>query len=132
MKRLAILVVTLAIVGTAGGARGAETPNTGPPDASHSLGKFYAGPLGHTGAFPGKLLCLCCDLMPDTGKPKTCDAHGHHHVLLVDGDIHVLVAGTAEVTKQINSDELHGKNVVVTGNYYPATGFIFVDNIRVQ
>ena len=129
---LAIALAIIALVGIGGAANGDDTQKAAPQGANLALGKFYAGPLGHQGAFPGKLLCLCCDLMPDTGKPKTCDAHGHHHVLSVDGDLLPLIAGTEEVTQQINSNELHGKDVVVTGNYYPATGFIFVDRIQIR
>lgn len=127
-----IALAAIFVVSMGATAHADDAPKVAPPGSSPSLSKFYAGPVGHTGAFPGKLLCLCCDLMPDTGKAKTCDAHGHHHVLLVDGELHPLVAGTEEVTKQINSNELHGKDVVVTGNYYPATGFIFVDGIQVR
>jgi hypothetical protein len=43
-----------------------------------------------------------------------------------------LIAGTAEITKQINSDALHGKQVVVSGKYYPSTGLIFVDKLEAQ
>jgi hypothetical protein len=136
MKRMrlevAIALVTLVIAGMGAAAHGADAPKPAPPGANLALSKFYVGPLGHQGTFPGKLLCLCCDLMPDTGKPKTCDVNGHHHVLLVEGDLHPLIAGTEEVTKQINSNELHDKQVVVTGNYYPATGIIFVDKIQAQ
>src|SRR5215510_11850143 len=106
-----------------------------PSGTTLELQKFYSGPLGHTGRFRGKLLCLCCDLMPDTGKPKNCDKnHQHQSVLSIeeDGSLHPLIAGTAEVTTQMNSDALHGKQVVVSGNYYPATGLIFVSKIEVQ
>ena len=136
MKRIrtevVIALATIALVGMGAAANADDTPKSAVPGSNLALSKFYVGPLGHQGTFPGKLLCLCCDLMPDTGKPKTCDAHGHHHVLSLDGDLLPLIAGTEEVTQQINSNELHGKDVVVTGNYYPATGFIFVDKIQVR
>jgi hypothetical protein len=133
-KRLAIaMTLTMfTILGVAGTPRTAQGE---PPGGSNlELRKFYTGPIGHQGQFRGKLLCLCCDLTPDTGKAKTCDAQGHHHVLAIDedGSLHPLLAGTAEVTKQINSNELHGKQVVVSGNYYPSTGVIFVSKIQVQ
>lgn len=114
-------------------SRAEDTPKQAPPlGSSLALSKFYTGPIGHQGQFRGKLLCLCCDLMPDTGSAKSCDAKGHHHVLLVESEsmLHPLLAGSEQVTKQINSNELHGKQVVVSGNYYPTTGFIFVDKIR--
>ena len=128
---VAVSLTMLTALGMAAAAGAADAPLGG---STLAFSKFYAGPLGHQGQFRGKLLCLCCDLMPDTGKAKTCDAHGHHHVLAVeeDGTLHPLLAGTEEVTKQINSNELHGKQVVVSGNYYPATGLIFVDKVEVQ
>lgn len=51
---------------------------------------------------------------------------------MVEGELFPLIAGTEETTKQINSDELHGKQVVVTGKYYATTGFISVDKIKAQ
>ncbi len=46
-----------------------------------------------------------------------------------DGMIHPLLPGTEKVLKEINSGELHGKDVTVHGVYYPATGAILVDHI---
>ncbi len=136
MKQIQLHAVSIlagiVIITVGAAARGEEAQKPAPPGSSPALTRFYSGFLTHEGMFSGKLLCLCCDLMPDTGKPKTCDAHGHHHVLLVEGDLFPLIAGTEETTKQINSDELHGKQVIVTGKYYATTGFILVDNIKAQ
>ena len=128
---IAVAAVSLTFAARVGRAADAEKP-AAPIGSSLDLSRFYSGPVGHQGMFHGKLLCLCCDLAPDTGKPKTCDANGHHHVLAVadDGMLHPLLAGTEDAMQQINSNELHGKQVVVTGNYYPATGFIFVNAVR--
>jgi len=46
--------------------------------------------------------------------------------------LHPLLAGTEEVEKQINSNELHGKHVLVRGNYYPTTGYILVEKIEAE
>ncbi len=60
-----------------------------------------------------------------------CEKEGHHHALSMDSYsmVHPLLAGTDDVLKQINSGELHGKEVAVHGRYYPSTGVIFVDRI---
>ena len=53
------------------------------------------------------------------------------HPTMAEG-LRPLIAGTAEITKQINSDALHGKQVVVSGKYYPSAGLIFVDKLEAQ
>jgi hypothetical protein len=113
-------------------SRAEEPQKPALPGSPLSFTKFYTGPIGRKGTFPGKLLCLCCDLMPATAKAANCDANGHHHVLLLEDGLHPLIAGSEAVTKQMNDDALHGKQVIVTGNYYPATGYIFVDKIQVE
>jgi hypothetical protein len=123
---LSLILLTVLSSFTIAGAADA------PPGSGLELQRFYSGPLGHTGTFRGKLLCLCCDLMPDPGKREHCDKNHHQAVLSIeeDGSLHPLIAGTAEVTKQMNSDALHGKQVAVSGNYYPSTGLIFVNKIE--
>jgi hypothetical protein len=136
MKPLGRTVVTalaaVVIVSVGARVRAADTERPAPPGSNLSFTKFYTGPVGRQGKFPGKLLCLCCDLMPNKDAAKPCDVNGHHNVLLLDDGLHPLIAGTEEVTKQINSNELHDKQVIVSGNYYPATGIIFVDKIQLQ
>jgi hypothetical protein len=43
---------------------------------------------------------------------------------------HPLFAGSEDVNKQISSSDLHGKEVVVSGSYYPSTGLIFASSVR--
>jgi hypothetical protein len=127
--------VVIAILASVAGVRtasAADVDTTG-RDSAPTLTGFYTGPVGNVGTFRGKLLCLCCDLGQDAEAAKKCDAHGHHSALALDGDamIHPLLAGTEEVEQQLNSDALHGKEVLVTGKYYPSTGLVFVQNVRV-
>ncbi len=134
MKPIRVVVGVSFIVLTLLGSFIAMGAADAPSGSNPELLTFYSGGLGHVGRFRGKLLCLCCDLMPDKEKAKSCDRNNHQAVLSVaeDGSLHPLIAGTAEVTKQINSDALHGKQVVVSGKYYPSTGLIFVGSIEVQ
>jgi len=131
----AVMILVAAVSLAAGSAYAQETvPQAPPVGSSLALSKFYTGPLGHRGVFGGKLLCLCCDLAPKSDKPRNCDEHGHHNVLFVEDEtmLHPLLAGTEEVEKQINSNELHGKHVLVRGNYYPTTGYILVEKIEAE
>jgi hypothetical protein len=95
--------------------------------------RFYAGVDSDlmVGTFPGKLVCLGCDLGGPGGK-KQCGAVGHRHALAAEdgGMVHPLIPGTAEALAQINSNELHGKKVEVRGRYYPALGAILVDRVE--
>jgi len=96
---------------------------------SLAMAKFYTGPLETVGTFPGKLLCLRCNLAH--GSAAECAKEGHRHVLsMEDGSmIHPLLAGTEEIFKQLNSNELHNKKVKVDGKYYSSTGAILVNRI---
>jgi len=100
--------------------------------SSSSMITSYAGPLSaHVGNFSGKLVCLRCDLKPGPDAMKQCEKEGHRHALSMDGDamIHPLLAGDEAVFNQINSGDLHGKEVTVHGKHYASTGFILVDQI---
>lgn len=101
--------------------------------ADLSMAKFYAGSLdaSKVGTFLGKFVCLRCDLPPTPGMMKQCAAAGHRHALSMDDGsmVHPLLPGTQEVLAQINSADLHGKNVKVHGRHYPSTGAILVDQI---
>jgi hypothetical protein len=94
---------------------------------------FFTGPQSdiQVGTFPGKLVCLSCDLGGPGGKEQ-CGKVGHRHALLAaDGSmVHPLIPGTEEVLARINSNELHGKKVKVHGKYYPALGSILVDRVE--
>lgn len=111
-----------------GGQEHAAHPHGGPV---LSMARFYSGAAEWTGDFPGKLVCLRCDLKPGPGAMAQCEQKGHRHALSMEDDamIHPLLAGTEDILKQINSGDLHGKNVTVHGKYYPSTGAILVDRI---
>ena len=129
----AILSAALAVFVTAGIARSEEKHSAAPPQGGSisSMANFYGGSSARIGNFPGKLVCLRCDLKGGPGAMAQCEKEGHHHALSMDSDgmIHPLLAGTEAALKQINSGELHGKDVAVHGKYYPATGAILVDRI---
>jgi hypothetical protein len=100
--------------------------------SSASMITSYGGPISaHLGDFSGKLVCLRCDLKPGPDAMKQCEKEGHHHALSMESDamIHPLLAGTEAVLREINSGELHGKEVTVHGKYYASTGVILVDRI---
>lgn len=43
--------------------------------------------------------------------------------------VHPLLVVNEDLLERINSDELHGKKVSVSGKYYPATGLILVTGV---
>lgn len=128
------LIAAAVLVG-AGAAYAADphsvTPRVPPGGDQTSMSRFYTGPVSSIGTFKGKLVCLRCDLAHAPDGAAQCQKEGHRHALsMVDGSmIHPLVAGTDEMLKQINSSELHDKNVIVTGKYYPSTGAILVSSV---
>ena len=126
----AMLVTVLASASAT--AAGEKHPATQSSQGSTApMARFYAGGGTRVGDFPGKLVCLRCDLKPGPEGGKQCAQEGHRHALSMDDDwmVHPLLPGTEQVLKQINSAELHGKEVTVHGKYYPATGGILVDRI---
>ncbi len=130
----AVVAVAVAMLTVGGVARGDEKRSAqaaSSEGSTLSMSKFYGGSSARTGDFPGKLVCLRCDLKPGPGAMAQCEKEGHRHALAMDSDgmIHPLLPGTEKVLKQINSGELHGKEVTVHGKYYPATGAILVDRI---
>jgi hypothetical protein len=96
------------------------------------MAKFYTGPLERIGTFPGKLVCLRCDLAPSKASAAQCKKEGHVHALSMDDGsmIHPLLATSSEVLARINSPELHHQEVKVHGKYYVSTGAILVSSIE--
>lgn len=133
--RILVAIAILAIGLSAAGARARDDdghpPGTPPGGDLLPMARFYTGSLIKVGDFPGTLVCLRCDLKPAPGAMAQCEREGHRHALSMEMDamIHPLLVGSAEVLKQINSGELHGKRVTVHGKYYSATGAILVDRI---
>ena len=101
--------------------------------AGLSMTKYYSWDHAKVGTYPGKLVCLRCDLGNAPDAMKQCASEGHRHALSMgDGAmIHPLLAATKELGEQSNSNQLHGKKVSVHGNYYPTTGLILVDEVTV-
>jgi|SRR5581483_12078720 len=133
--RRAIVMAALSVLAAAPIHAADEHTASRPPGGdTQSMARFYTGVLVKTGDFPGKLVCLRCDLKPGPGAMAQCEKEGHRHALSMDTDsmIHPLLAGNEDVLKQINSGELHDKRVTVHGVYYPATGAIFVDRVSAE
>jgi hypothetical protein len=132
LANLAIVAVAVSALAVSGTVRGAEKGSAQPqPGSILSMAWFYSGSSGRIGNYPGNLVCLRCDLKPGPGAMAQCKKEGHRHALSMDSDgmIHPLLAGTDQVLNQINSGQLHDKQVVVHGTYYPSTGAILVDRI---
>lgn len=135
LRSTTFAAVLLAALCAAGGPSFGQEEHTAPgPTAgggSEMWSRFYSGSLIRTGAFPGKLVCLRCDLKPGPEAMKLCREKGHRHALSMEGGwmVHPLLAGTKEVADRINSAELHDKEVVVHGKYYDS-GAILVGSIE--
>ena len=133
MKHTNLLRVTLACmigVGLAGSAWG-EEPSSHPPGgrASLAITKFYIGSLSSVGDFPGTLVRLSCRSdATDTSAPPCGQTD---YALIVEGDegVHVLVPGTDEVRRELESPVFQLTDVRVHGKYYPSTGAILVNRI---
>lgn len=135
-RRAAVGAAMLILLG-AGSASAQEEHSAARalPGGSLEMIESYAGPTGpRIGDFSGKLVCLRCDLPPGPKHMESCTKEGHRHALSMDGGamIHPLLAGTQGVLEQINSNELHDKEVTVHGSYYPSTGAILVDRVTPQ
>lgn len=128
------LVFAFAFAASGAAAEHEHSVSNKPETASDTLSmtKFYIGVQGQTGVFPGKLVCLRCDLAK--GQMAQCAKEGHRHALSMDDGsmVHPLIAGSKELTDRINAGELHGKEVDVRGIYYPSTGIIFVSSVELQ
>jgi hypothetical protein len=102
------------------------------PDSVLRTATFFSGGLARTGTFPGKLVCLSCDVNPSTAAKTQCEKSGHRHALAIDGDplLHPLLVTDETILARVNSNELHGSDVIVTGVYYPAVGAILVSGVE--
>jgi len=122
---LAALTVMVAGVVTTAEAQ----PAGGLPDPLTDA-RFFTGSVGNQGVFPGKLICLRCDLRPGEAAKAQCAKDGHRFALEIDGDptIHPLLPGDAAALKQLNAAP-HGTEVSVTGTLYPSLGMILVGSV---
>ena len=133
-QALAVATVAVLAFASAGPVPAGETghqtdrPREG---STLSMSQFYTGSMEQTGSFPGKLICLRCDVSPSDHASAACKEDGHRHALSMKGGmVHPLLPGTEEIAERINSNELHGKEVRVSGKHYPSIGFIFVSSIE--
>lgn len=92
--------------------------------------RFYTGTAGTQGVFPGKLICLRCDLRPSDAAKAQCAKDGHRFALEINGDptIHPLIPGDAAAFNQLKA-AVPGTQVSVTGMLFPNLGTILVGSI---
>jgi hypothetical protein len=130
-SKLAVTAVLLLAAAWPAAADDANPARPNPAASDLSISRFYSGAVTQVGTFPGKLVCLRCDLAPGPGAAKACATSGHRHALAAANGsaIYPLVTGDKAVLDRINSNELHDKNVVVKGILYPSTGIIFVYSV---
>ena len=132
---LALGVLVVALLATAPARAAGEHTTPRPPDGdAPPMARFYAGSSVKVGDFPGKLVCLRCDLKPGQEAMAECEREGHRHALAMETDsmVHPPLAGSEDVLQQINSGALHGTHVTVHGKYCSATGAILVDRISAE
>jgi len=86
---------------------------------------YQSGASQTVGTYPGTLICM--DAATPGTKPTPCGQYG----LRFEGKTRVfpLIAGTPEVEKQIRSDVMRDKNVLVVGVEIPETGQIMASGI---
>ena len=123
----ALFVGIILIAGTVGLAAAQPAGELADPLTNS---RFYTGSSGTQGVFPGKLICLRCDLRPSEASKAQCAKDGHKYALEIDGDptIHPLLPGDAAALKQLNA-AAHGSEVLVTGTLFPNLGFILVGSV---
>lgn len=126
---LAVLTVLMAgVIATAQ----AQPAGGHPPDALTDA-RFYTGAAGTSGVFPGKLICLRCDLRPGEAAKAQCAKEGHRYALEINGDptIHPLIPGDSEALKQLKAAP-HGAEVAVNGTLLPELGAILVGGVTTK
>lgn len=134
IMEIAVCVAIVALCGAPPEARGQGTPisEASHPGSESEMAQFFTGSEPYrVDVFPGKLVCLRCDLAHAPGAVAQCAKEGHHHALMSDGGsmVHPLLVTNEQMLQRINSAELHGKNVKVQGRYYPSIGSILVIGI---
>jgi hypothetical protein len=127
LSSAALAAATVVVVGLVGTAE--AQPDGGPPDALTDA-RFYTGSVGNQGVFPGKLVCLRCDLRPGEAAKAQCAKEGHRFALEISGDptIHPLIPGDAAAMKQLKAAG-HGSEVSVNGTLFPSLGVILVSSL---
>ncbi len=127
-----LIAAAVRVGGSAAAAADPHSVTPPVPSGGHqlSMSRFYTGPVSdrHVQAQAG-----VSALRPGAraGRSGAVPEEGHRHALsMEDGSmIHPLLAGTDKMLKQINSSQLHDKNVIVIGKYYPSTGAILVSSV---
>src|SRR5262249_3727216 len=99
-QRTAIAAAAVAMLATAGVARGAEKKPSAPGhEASiQATARFFTGSSSKIGEFPGKLVCLRCDVNPSSDAKSQCVKEGHRHALQIDADplLHPLLGASED------------------------------------
>lgn len=134
MKEIAACAAIVVLCSGPGEARGQGTPisEASHPGSESEMARFFTGSEPYrVDIFPGKLVCLRCNLAHTPGAAAQCAKEGHRHALMLDGGsmVHPLLVTDEQTLERINSAELHGKNVKVQGRYYPSIGSILVIGI---
>jgi hypothetical protein len=121
------VVIAVALGGSARGEDASSQPSGG--RSSLAITKFYIGSLSNVGDFPGTLVRVSCH--SDATDSSTPGCGQSEHALIIEGDegVHVLLPGTEEVRKELESPVLQQTDVRVYGKYYPSTGAILVNRI---
>jgi len=111
----------------------APAPSAVAPADPLTNARFYTGSLGNQGIFPGKLVCLRCDLRPGSAAEAKCAKEGHQFALEIPGDptIHPLIPGDARALQQLNG-AAHGADVTINGTLYPNLGVIVVAGLTAR
>jgi hypothetical protein len=132
VMRLSVATLATGIVIACGTANAAEHAKQATREQSAEMERFYTGGKMKTGEFTGKLVWLCTDQVQGQPAPKQdCEKEGHRHALSMSGGemVHPLLPGTKRVGEQLTSPELHDKEIVVHGKYYPSSGVILVTDV---
>lgn len=131
MRDIVVCGVLVALFSGIGEASGQGTPigEASHPGSESEMARFFTGSEPYrVDIFPGKLVCLRCDLAHAPGAAAQCAKEGHRHALMSHGGsmVHPLLVTNEQMLERINSAELHGKNVKVQARYYPSIGSILV------
>jgi hypothetical protein len=95
---------------------------------------YLQGASEQSGDYVGKLVSLpCTPVRAETGTIQ-CDASGRRPGLVIPGDatVHVLVSGDPAVRQKLDSPQLQGKQVLVTGIRFASLKAIVVSGVDVQ
>jgi hypothetical protein len=141
----AIRSLALAALGAtlvpAGVPAWADKPDQGalksidPPGTASSGVSFFGGVAGSQDQFSGRLLCLRSDRrFEPTGPGEECPSAGGRRVYALSIEsgslVRPVLAGNEQVSRQL--DDFLGRQVILSGKDYPASGMIVANAIHAQ